>query len=184
MAGFSLRSYHNAFILNSLFILIISSLLVDNVDQGSWVADASYPLYDSSKCPFISEGLDCVDNGRPNKDYLKYRWSPTGCDAPKFDGLDMVKRLKGKKIMFVGDSLSNNQWQPFLSSVNHVNLCVSISIIIFVRSLVTTPFFVEFEEQPERVLKINTISTGDIWKEVDFVVFNTWHWWHHTRRLR
>ncbi|MCL7025865.1 hypothetical protein MKW94_013939, partial [Papaver nudicaule] len=41
------------------------------------------------------------------------------------------------------------------------------------------PFLVEFEEKPERILKIDTISTGDVWKEVDVVVFNTWHWWFH-----
>ncbi|KAI3949576.1 hypothetical protein MKW92_000941 [Papaver armeniacum] len=208
--GFSFKSYHNAFLLISLFILIISSLLehahariikVGTCDysQGSWVVDASYPLYDSSKCPFISEGFDCVDNGRPNKDYLNYKWSPTGCPAPKFDGQDLVKRVKGKKVMFVGDSVSQNQWQSFsclihaaipnakyainygekYSSVNFTDPEYDIASIFNQK-----PFFVDFEEKPERVLKIDTISTSDVWKEVDILIFNSWHWWHHTGRLQ
>ncbi|KAI3965607.1 hypothetical protein MKX01_010564, partial [Papaver californicum] len=30
-----------------------------------------------------------------------------------FDGQDFLKRFKGKSIMFVGDSLSHNQWRSF-----------------------------------------------------------------------
>ena len=36
----------------------------------------------------------------------------------RFDGLDFLKRWKGKKIMFVGDSLSLNQWQSFLCLIH------------------------------------------------------------------
>lgn len=98
MGFFSVRCYHNAFLPNSLFIvLIVSCFLYDihasmvkvesgNCDfyKGRWVYDKSYPIYDSSQCPFIPEGFGCVANGRPDKEYLKYRWNPTGgCDPPK-----------------------------------------------------------------------------------------------------
>ncbi|XP_026433477.1 protein trichome birefringence-like 42 [Papaver somniferum] len=43
------------------------------------------------------------------------------------------------------------------------------------------PFLVELEE---RILKIDTISTGDLWKEVDVVIFNTWHWWFHKGKIQ
>lgn len=29
----------------------------------------------------------------------------------RFDGEDFLERMRGKSIMFVGDSLSRNQWQ-------------------------------------------------------------------------
>nr|GEZ52893.1 hypothetical protein [Tanacetum cinerariifolium] len=51
--------------------------------QGSWVYDESYPMYDSTKCPHIRREYDCVKYGRPNLDYLKFRWQPSHCSLPR-----------------------------------------------------------------------------------------------------
>lgn len=55
-----------------------------NLYEGSWIHDDSHPIYEASNCPFIDQGFDCLKNGRTDKDYLKYRWKPSGCDLPRY----------------------------------------------------------------------------------------------------
>ena len=38
------------------------------------------------------------------------------------------------------------------------------------------------KEKVGRVLKLDSISTGNQWKGVDVLIFNTNHWWTHTGR--
>ncbi|CAL5393828.1 unnamed protein product [Camellia sinensis] len=94
-----------------------------------------------------------------------------------FNGADFLQRFRGKKIMFVGDSLSNNQWQSLTcmlhtavpnskyTSSNRGQLSTfslpeyGISIMRF-----TTHFFVDLvTENVGRVLKHDSISAGNQW---------------------
>ncbi|XP_047327611.1 protein trichome birefringence-like 38 [Impatiens glandulifera] len=165
-----------------------------NLFVGKWVIDSSYPFYNSSSCPWIDAQFNCQKFHRPDTQYLKYAWKPQSCDLPRFNGLDLLKRWKGKKIMFVGDSLSRNQWQSLLCmihasapsakttySIKH-DLISSVSFDEYgvIISLYHTTYLVDIvPEKIGRVLKLDSIQAGESWKGMDFLIFNTWHWWVH-----
>ncbi|XP_042514401.1 protein trichome birefringence-like 38 [Macadamia integrifolia] len=163
-----------------------------NLFEGSWVMDESYPLYDSSACPFIRKEFDCQKYGRPDQLYLKYKWQPKECDLPRFDGGDFLRRLKGKMIMFVGDSVSLNHWES-LTCLLHAavpqtsitrEMADPISTLTFQDynvslKLMNSHYLVDIENKPiGRVLKLDSIKNGEIWKDMDVLVFNTWLWWY------
>ncbi|TQE03106.1 hypothetical protein C1H46_011277 [Malus baccata] len=160
--------------------------------KGRWVLDQSYPLYNPSSCPFIENEFTCQKNGRPDQIYTKYRWQPHDCDLARFDALDFFERFRGKSIMFVGDSLSRNQWQSLTCMLHsavptakyNVTRVNDVSIFEFTDyevkvMLDRNVYLVDIvRENIGRVLKLDSIVGGKLWKDIDMLIFNTWHWWN------
>lgn len=55
-----------------------------DVFYGNWVWDDNYPLYQSTDCLFLDEGFRCLENGRPDNFFTKWRWQPKDCNLPRF----------------------------------------------------------------------------------------------------
>lgn len=160
--------------------------------QGIWVRDETYPLYKAEECPFIEREFNCQRNGRMDDLYLKFRWQPQGCALQRFDGQDFLERFRGKSIMFIGDSLSRNQWQS-LTCMLHASVPQAQYSVMRVGD-VSTFTFMDYDvkvmldrsvylvdvvhEKIGRVLKLDSIQGGKLWKNIDMLIFNTWHWWN------
>ncbi|XP_044355983.1 protein trichome birefringence-like 38 [Triticum aestivum] len=163
---------------------------------GAWVADESYPLYDSASCPFVRGEFDCRRFSRPDKQYLKYRWQPSPpCSPPRFDGLALLRMWGGKKVMFVGDSLALNQYESLLCMIHaaapDARATVSprsgrvdpATTVTFDEYNVTLVYYLSHylvdivSEKAGRVLKLDKIDEGRNWLGADVLVFDSWHWW-------
>ncbi|XP_075514567.1 protein PMR5-like [Primulina tabacum] len=167
--------------------------------SGSWVRDESYPVYQSS-CPIIDPEFNCQMYGRPDTDYLKYRWQPSNCQIPRFNGLYFALKMRGKSIMFVGDSLGKNQWHSLICMISAGLPATSptqiirgdpISTFKFLEyglsvSFYRAPYLVDIESVGgQRVLKLDDITgNARAWMAADVLSFNTGHWWNHKGSLQ
>ncbi|KAG4981530.1 hypothetical protein JHK85_035488 [Glycine max] len=163
-----------------------------DVFTGTWVVDESYPPYDPATCPFIEREFRCKGNGRPDLLYTRYRWHPLACNLLRFNGLDFLEKMRGKSIMFVGDSLSRNQWQSLTCLLHSAvpNSPYTLDRVGDVSIFTLTEYRVKVmldrnvylvdvvREDIGRVLKLDSIQGSKLWQGIDMLIFNTWHWWY------
>lgn len=63
---------------------LLKSLMSCDLFHGEWVKDDSYPLYKPGSCSLIDEQFNCIRNGRPDKDFQKFKWKPEDCTLPRY----------------------------------------------------------------------------------------------------
>nr|VDC58504.1 unnamed protein product [Brassica rapa] len=181
-----------------------------DIFDGSWVSDDTKPVYSPGYCPFVEDKFHCFKNGRPDSGFLRYRWQPHGCSIPRFDGKKMLKILRGKRLVFVGDSLNRNMWESLVCSLRSALEDKNrVSKVSWRRSnlrnegfygfrfkdfecsvdFIKSPFLVQESEvldgygKRKETLRLDVIqgSIKKIYRNAAVIVFNTGHWWTHQK---
>ncbi|KAK4478422.1 hypothetical protein RD792_013892 [Penstemon davidsonii] len=115
-----------------------------------------------------------------------------------FNGEALLEKIRGKKLMFVGDSLGRNQWESMVCLVESTISPSSKSLImqqkqstLFLEYNATiefhwSPFLIESNhDNPfqhghsnDRILRIEAIEKhARHWTEADILVFDSYTWW-------
>ncbi|KAL5987539.1 hypothetical protein ACLOJK_035287 [Asimina triloba] len=89
---------------------------------GEWVPNPDSPYYTNITCWAIHDHQNCMKYGRPDMNFLKWRWKPDGCELPIFDPAEFLEFLRGKSLAFVGDSVGRNQMQSLICLLSGVTV--------------------------------------------------------------
>ncbi|KAL2549821.1 Protein trichome birefringence-like 33 [Forsythia ovata] len=169
-----------------------------DIFSGRWVWDEARPLYEEDDCPYIPAQLTCQKNGRPDKEYQHWRWQPHGCSLPSFNATLMLETLRGKRMMFIGDSLNRGQFISLVCLLHKVIPDHAKSMVLADSKRIFTakeynvtieyywaPFLLESNSDnaiihrvTDRIVRNGSIDKhGQRWKGADIIVFNTYLWW-------
>ncbi|KAJ8547627.1 hypothetical protein K7X08_011213 [Anisodus acutangulus] len=178
-----------------------------DIFDGEWVRDYTKPYYPPGSCPIIDRDFDCHLNKRPDDGYIKWRWQPYACDIPSLNATDLLERLRGQKLVFVGDSLNRNMWESLVCILRHSIRDKKQVYEISGRhefkkkgfyafrfedyncsvDFVSSPFLVRQSDFKGKNGSFETLrldlmdKTTSMYSDADIVIFNTGHWWTHEK---
>ncbi|KAB5520080.1 hypothetical protein DKX38_024399 [Salix brachista] len=170
-----------------------------DVFAGKWVFDSeSYPLYNESDCPYMSDQLACHKHGRSDLGYQHWRWQPHDCNLKRWNVTEMWEKLRGKRLMFVGDSLNRGQWISLVCLLQSVipadkrSMSPNAPLTIFraeeynaTIEFLWAPLLVDSNSDDpvnhrldERIMRPDSVlKHSSKWEHADILVFNSYLWW-------
>ncbi|KAK4603014.1 hypothetical protein RGQ29_011837 [Quercus rubra] len=183
------------------------------------------PLYNWSQCPFLSDQVSCQRNGRADFEYESWSWEAKGLFGLallitqfsifitqfskmalrgwflRFNGTDLLERLRGKRVIFAGDSLNRNQWEsiacllysaiPIPSSQAYINVKSNAYKVLRAKDyncsveFYWSPFLTQVKEnRGGKIMRLDRLSAAQNWHGAHIMVFNTGHWWEHPLKIK
>ncbi|XP_042510810.1 protein trichome birefringence-like 34 [Macadamia integrifolia] len=170
-----------------------------NLFSGKWVFDnSSHPLYSGKQCTYMSDEVACEKFGRKDLSYQNWRWQPHQCDLPRFNATALLEILRGKRLVYVGDSLNRGQWVSMVCLVEssiprsqksmHSNGSLNTFKAIEYNATIEfywSPLLLESNSDhpynhrvADRIVRIKAIEKhARYWTDADILVFNSYLWW-------
>ncbi|XP_020529668.1 protein trichome birefringence-like 35 [Amborella trichopoda] len=140
----------------------------------------------------MSDQLAWRKYGRPDLAYRSWRWQPHHCNLTRWNATAMLEKLRGKRLMFVGDSLNRGQWismvcllQSVLSPTKNPEYNATVEFY-------WVPLLVESNSDDpvnhrlsSRIIRPDSIAKhGSYWKHADILVFNSYLWWRGELKIK
>lgn len=91
-----------------------------DIFSGEWIPNPDAPYYTNTTCWAIHEHQNCMKYGRPDSEFMKWRWKPDSCELPIFNPYQFLEIVRGKSLAFVGDSVGRNQMQSLMCMLSRV----------------------------------------------------------------
>ncbi|KAL1824393.1 hypothetical protein ACET3Z_011171 [Daucus carota] len=172
---------------------------VCNVFRGDWVLGSDGPYYtDETNCE-IDQRQNCMKFGRPDTEFMRWRWKPDECELPRFNASQFLEAVTGKTMAFIGDSVGRNQMQSLVCllasaanpiDISHVNdtrfrrwLYPSHNFTLLA---LWSPLLVKYRDADtsgfsrNSVLNLYLDEADETWTDhtddLDFVIFSAGQW--------
>ncbi|KAL8546161.1 hypothetical protein ACS0TY_006039 [Phlomoides rotata] len=170
-----------------------------DIFTGEWVPNPEAPYYTNRTCWAIHEHQNCMKYGRPDTEFMKWKWKPEGCDLQLFNPYQFLDIVRGKKLAFVGDSVGRNQMQSMICLLSRVEYPIDVSPTSdeqfkrwkyvnynFTVGYFWSPFLVRSEERESDgpthtgLFNLYLDEFDESWTtqidEFDYVIINAGHW--------
>lgn len=95
-----------------------------DIYSGKWIPYTKKPYYTHETCPWIIPQHDCIKYGRPDSEFINWRWKPDHCELARFNAAQFLELVRGKSMAFVGDSVAKNQMHSLVCLLGRVSALI------------------------------------------------------------